>query len=266
MKYKRLGRKKSVNNEQWQDARNTATQKVPKSRILELQQQAILLLKQVKSENKKVAYAWSGGKDSIVLADLCIRAGINDAVLGISKLEYKPFLNWILINKPQNLTIITRNFDLEWLSKNKQFLFPTDNKYNNQFMHKIQRQALNIYVKENKVDSIILGRRKIDGNFVPDIRYVSGGYEKVIPLADWTHEELFAYIEYFNLLMPPIYDWEEGYVLGTHSWNMREIKQGQTIMDKWEEIYNIDEQIVIDASNYFESADFYIKTRKKDKK
>ena len=68
-----------------------------------------------KCKGKKAAYAWSAGKDSLVLGEICEKAGIDQSVLVRCNLEYPAFIAWIEQNKPSNLEIINTGQDMEWL-------------------------------------------------------------------------------------------------------------------------------------------------------
>ena len=52
--------------------------------------------------------------------------------------------------------------------------------------------------------------------------------------------------------MPPIYDWKNGYLCGTHPWPARQWTK--SIENGWQEVYEIDKSIVIDASEHIDSA------------
>ena len=83
-------------------------------------------------------------------------------------------------------------------------------------------------------------------------------YEHVMPKRLYT--ELHQMDHYYNLAMPPIYDWKNGYLCGTHPWPARQWT-GST-ENAWSEIYEIDSSIVIEAAEYFESAKAFLKTIK----
>lgn len=102
---------------------------------------------------------------------------------------------------------------------------------------------------------LLLGRRRADGNYVGkgDNVYTNGqGITRYSPLSDWTHEQVLAYIHYYNLEMPPIYNWKNGYVCGTHPWPARQWTG--SIENAWAEIYVIDSSIVIEAAECIQSA------------
>lgn len=122
-----LGRKQSISNNDWIEAVNRIESLVSQEEIQLLEELTINeIIKNTKG--KKAAYAWSGGKDSIVLSELCRKAGIKDCMIGLCNLEYPAFLNWIDNNKPENLEVINTSQDIEWLKRHENFLFPQSSK------------------------------------------------------------------------------------------------------------------------------------------
>lgn len=72
-----LGRKQSIRNEQqWQEAIDHIEETVSKKELDQLIKVTVKTIKE-KCKGKKVAYAWSAGKDSLVLGEICERAGID---------------------------------------------------------------------------------------------------------------------------------------------------------------------------------------------
>lgn len=253
-----LGKKQSIKNEDWilaiKDIENTISKEDLDKKVKE----TIKDIK-AKTKGKNVAYAWSGGKDSLVLGDICERAGIKSCVLVICNLEYKAFTDWVDEFKPEGLTIVNTGQDMEWLQKHPHMLFPQDSKNAAQWFHIVQHRGQAKYYKENKLDMLLLGRRRADGNYVGkgDNIYTNGqGVTRFSPLADWTHEQVLAYIHYYNIPMPPIYDWKNGYLCGTHPWPARQWTG--CIENGWKEVYEIDSSIVEEAAKYFESAKTFI--------
>ena len=248
-----LGRKKSVNNEEWLNMHRNVKRIISLEQIERKTEKAIGEIKGI-CEGKRVAYAWSGGKDSLVLGDICTRAGIKKSMIGINNLEYKAFVEWIDKNKPDNLFIVNTGQDLEWISQNQDMLFPKDSTISGRWYKAVQHKAQEIYYYMAKLDLIILGRRKKDGNFVgrEDNIYTSNGITRYSPLSEWTHEEISAYICYNDIELPPIYDWPDGFTIGTHQWASRRLNG--TVEKTWQEIYDIDKNIPMQAAKYIESA------------
>src|SRR5262249_2181418 len=75
-----------------------------------------------------------------------------------------------------------------------------------------------------RLKTFVLGRRRKDSNFIPaGDRYVDRlGVLRWCPIADWTHEEVFAVIAREQLPLPPIYDYPRGYAIGTGPWPARD--------------------------------------------
>jgi len=248
-----LGRKQSISNEQWIKAMGDIKNIVTEAEIKNLEKQTITDIK-AKTKNKKSAYAWSAGKDSIVLGALCEKAGITACVMGVCNLEFADFMAWVDQNKPSGLQIINTGLDMDWLEKNQDLIFP-DAAGLARWCREIHIKAQTIYFKEHKLDVLLQGRRKADGNFVGrgDNIYTNGkGITDYSPLSDWPHEMVLAYIAYNSLSLPPIYDWVNGYKRGTHAWPMR--PGCKTKEEGWQEIYEIDPAIVTNAAQRIESA------------
>lgn len=253
-----LGKKKTQSNEDFKAMHHNSTTIISKDHIDKLTDKTIIDIAN-KTKGLKVAYAWSGGKDSLVLGSLCERGGINDCVLVRNDLEFPEFMEWIENNKPKNLFIYNTGHDLEWLSKNTDMLFAKNSKVASKWYQITQINGQNKYYKMKNLDMIILGRRKKDGNYVGKNGsnvYTTKDGTRYNPISDWTHEEISAYINYNNIEMPPIYNWQNGFVLGTHSWARR--KRNKDIQTTWNEVYQIDKSIVINAAKHLESAKEYM--------
>lgn len=257
-----LGRKQRIKNSDWIEALGKIEELVSKD---ELDQHVKATIKDIKAKvkEKNAAYAWSAGKDSIVLGKICEAAGVTPCVLVTCNLEYPAFIQWVEDNKPPELTIINTGQDMEWLKKHPQMLFPQDSKLAAQWFHIVQHRGQAKYYKDNNLDMLLLGRRRADGNYVGKGSnvYTNGqGVTRYSPLADWTHEEILAYIHYYKLAMPPIYDWCNGYLCGTHPWPARQWTKSTE--NAWKEVYEIDSSIVNAAADHFQSAKDFLDTIK----
>ncbi len=257
-----LGRKQRIKNSDWIDTLKKIEQLITKKELDQLVEKTVNEIKK-KTKEKKAAYAWSGGKDSLVLGEICRQAGITSCVLVICDLEYKAFTEWVEVHKPPELSIINTGQDMKWLVAHSQMLFPQDSKFASRWFQIVQHRGQTKYYKENGLDMLLLGRRRADGNYVGkgDNIYTNGqGVTRYSPLANWTHEQVLAYIHYYNLAMPPIYNWKNGYLCGTHPWPARQWTSN--IENAWAEIYEIDSSIVIEAAEHFQSAKAFLETIK----
>lgn len=214
-----------------------------------------------KTKGKKAAFAWSAGKDSLVLGQICHMAGINACVLVVCNLEYPAFLKWVEANKPPELEIINTGQDLRWLSNHPHMLFPQDSKTAAQWFHIVQHRGQARYYKDHELDVLLLGRRRADGNYVGkgENIYTNGqGVTRYSPLSEWSHEQVLAFIHYYNVALPPIYEWKNGYLCGTHPWAARQWTG--SVENGWKEVYEIDRSVVKEAAEHIPSAKAFLES------
>lgn len=244
-----------MSNEEWLRTWNNIDNLVTKAEIDNLLDRTVEEIKKV-IKGKKVAFCWSGGKDSQALRFVMKQAGIEDCVFAMTNLEYPEFLRWVTDNMPEQLEVINTGQDLKWLAKNQHMLFPQDAKTAAKWFKIVQHTAQEIYYKRHKLDMIILGRRKADGNYTgkdgSNIYTNRKGITRYSPLRDWAHEHVLGLIHYYKIPMPPIYKWPNGFKVGTGAWPARQytgsIRQG------WREVYTIDPSIVHEAATLIPSA------------
>lgn len=253
-----LGKKQRISNDAWLEAMEHIEELVSREEIDELAAQTVAEIKETVGD-KKAAYAWSGGKDSIVLGELCKRSAINDSMIGVCNLEYPAFMAWIAKYKPTGCNIINIGLDLDWLAKHEGMLFPQDSTKTGRWFSIVQHKAQRIYFKDHELDILLLGRRHADGNYTgkgSNIYTDGKGVTRYSPLADWKHEHILAYIHYNKIPLPPIYGWKNGYTCGTHPWPARQWTG--SIENGWQEIYDIDPSIVTAAAEKIESARHFL--------
>lgn len=254
-----LGRKQSISNETWLKAMETIEDSISREELNRLADATIQDIK-TRVKGKRAAYAWSGGKDSIVLGNLCEAAGVVDSMIGVCDLEYPDFVAWIEANKPTGCEVINTHQGMDWLADHQEMLFPQNSATAGRWFSLVQHRAQRIYSKSHALDLIILGRRKADGNYVGQGTniYTDGkGVTRFSPLATWSHEHVLAYIHYHQLPLPPIYEWKNGYLCGTHPWPARQWTG--SVENGWREVYDIDPSIVIEAAEKIESARDFLK-------
>lgn len=212
--------------------------------------------------NKKIGLAWSGGKDSVVLEFILRNVDKNyPSVIGMTReLEYPEFMKFVTDNMPLNLNVHMTKHTIKWLSENLKYLFPQDSNIASRWFKMVQHEAQDNFFKNEKLDILCTGRRKLDCNYTG----VNGMYinknTKVFrysPIYDWTHEEIIGAIKYYNLPLAPFYKWKNGFVVGSGNWAARQWTG--SIYSAWNEVYNIDPNIVLKASKYIDSANNYVR-------
>lgn len=258
-----LGRKQNIKNDAWLEAVANIEATVSRQELDALVDATVEDI-WAKTSGKNAAYAWSAGKDSIVLSKLCEMAGVTSSMIGVCNLEYPAFMKWVEENKPEGCEVINTGQDLEWLSNHPEMLFPQNSTTAARWFSIVQHRAQREYFAAHDLDIIILGRRRADGNYVgrKSNIYTDGkGVTRYSPLADWSHEHILAFIHYHRLPLPPIYGWHNGYLCGTHPWPARQWTGSEE--NGWREVYNIDKEIVITAAERLPGAKAYMEVAEK---
>lgn len=247
-------RKQSLTHEDFEVIRQRATVEISRAEIDAKIDKAVSEVRKF-CAGRNVAYAWSGGKDSIALGLVAELAGVKECVFGMCDLEYPAFLSWVTANMPDRLEVINTGLDLEWILAHPDMLFPQHANLAAQWFAKVQHTAQRKFYRQRGLDAIILGRRRTDGNFVGrngENYYEAEGVTRYSPIADWSHADVFAAIDHYGMPMPPIYGWPRGYRCGTHPWAARQWCNG--VEDGWREVHMIDPSVVEFAATRIPSA------------
>lgn len=201
---------------------------------------------------RRCAIAWSGGKDSIALAELCREAGVTDGVIVVCDLEYPAFTRWVADHRPVGVDVINTGLDLRWLGDHPDMLFPSSSKTSVKWFAKVQWAGQAQYQREKNLDVLCLGRRAQEGNMTgTDGVYESSGVLRFSPLVHWRFEDVIAFLRLRGIALPPFYGWPRGWNVGTGPWAKR---KAPTHEQAWREIDAIDRTIVEAAAPYLESA------------
>lgn len=172
---------------------------------------------------------WSGGKDAQVARFIYEAADYHNFVHGnCPEIEYPAFIRWVEQNKPKGTVVYGAEVDFDFLNSHPNLIFPADSNSMQWYYGHINQQAWYKYCKEFGADTLVLGHRVKDGNQCGNAGVsAKGDILKVMPIFDFTHEEVFAVIHYYNLPLPPIYGWKDGFYEGTHVVLARSGKNGK---------------------------------------
>lgn len=253
------GKKQALEHEDFLAIRRAATRKISRAEIAAKAARAAEDINRF-CRHKSVAFAWSGGKDSVALGYVAGLAGVSECVLGITDLEYSAFLAWVTAHMPDRLEVINVGLDLEWLAANPSMLFPANASIAAHWFAKVQHTAQRKYYRQYHLDVMLVGRRRSDGNFVGrngENWYSADGITRFSPLADWSHADIFALIDHYGLKLPPFYEWPRGFRCGTHPWPARQ--WCKHIWQGWHEVYTIEKGIVERAASVIPSAAEYLR-------
>jgi len=207
-------------------------------RVLSLRLAAIDALGEVfQKHGADFIIAWSGGKDSIVVAHLMREFGIRKAVCEVSfcfpgdVVEYRKISNFLGLE-----TTFTEGLNDDWLKRNPKFIFPKM-KYGQQFY--AARQQATVKRAAQGHTGYITGRRTQE-NMVPSMCYTNkNGTVTVHPLRTWTSIEVWQYIKHFELPYPSIYLSPLGRAEGATPWcNINTSKYNRATC--WKMVYDHD--------------------------
>ena len=252
-----LGRKQTSENATWLNALANIERFVSRKEVDTYSDWAIERIQDA-VKGKNAAYAWSGGKDSIVLGDLCRRAGLSQGFFAYSDLDYPAFVRWCMEYKPEGVVAMHTGYDLDWLAEHQNLIFARG--AIGQRWHLInQRGPFTDMYFGNHLDVLIVGHRVIDGNVCGKDGLIQKktGETRYAPIYDWPHELLLGYIHYNGLALPPIYGWKDGFVQGTHAWPERD--HCATLNQGYREVYEIDPSIIVKAAEKIPSAAAFLR-------
>lgn len=256
-----LKEKHSNTDKDWLDAWNNIEKLVSREEAEEKVQQAVARLLDV-TAGKKAGYGWSGGKDAMALQVVMERAGITTCGISYVKdLCFPKVIEWCRRNAPAGLQFIDNpGFTIDFYKKREHLLFVTDSQKRDALYAKCIRKGWQLFYDRNKLDILCLGKRKQDGNHCGrgGLYTDANGVNVFCPIYDWKHEDVMAVNHYFNGgRLPYTYFLRHGFRHGVgHTWGILE--------DGWDELYDIDPDIVRYAAQHLVSAAEYLKSKEQN--
>lgn len=263
-----LVKKQSVkSNSQWLEAYKRSTELYSYEDIQTLEAKTIARIELVARAYNNVCSGWIAGKDSLALSFLLSKTSIRHTPImwrGIN--EYPAMAAWIEKNKPHNLVEeVIDKYTLDFLEKNPEYLFCKGKTRLKWMNTKWERQRKDI--NKHGFDLFITGRRLKDGNLCGNAEnnfiVPKKGFDTFSPLGDWNNEQLLAYVKYNHIQLPPFYSYDRGFLIGSIAmgeWTERAVLD-KTEEEVWQELYDIDKSIVINASAKLSSAREFLKGR-----
>lgn len=253
-----MSSKRTMTNEEQIELWNHCLEIVSAERLDELEETAVKRAKEIATKVGVIGYGYSGGKDSLVLANIMKVAGLESLphFCSLYAFEYPVMDNWLLKNAPAGTDFVKSElYGVDFLNKNPRYLFPdlTDTKVRYEYTRSWRPQEVQ-WVRKNKITNMFYGRRIDDGNYCgkkEDGIYVNRNLG--VPLtswhiiADWKLPEVMAYMKSRELELPPIYDFPKGWRYGTHAWTERNLVDG-SVNRTFEDVYAIDKEAVINAA------------------
>lgn len=219
------------------------TQKV--KHTLEIMQKAFMECGLNKNDvGNNVCLAFSGGKDSIVVAYLAkVYFGVDKGLCEQSfcfpndKYEFKQ-MGEVLGLDITFSEILTD----EWLIHNPHFIF-CNQKLGSKFYLLRQQTAVREYSEGNnkhntRFKAILTGRRNQENSIRKDFYTRKNGIMQIHPLRYWETREIWSFILENNLPYPSIYTTELGLAEGATPWCNVNVEKAGGRAKCWEMIYN----------------------------
>lgn len=202
--------RKTMSNDDFMYLWSHATQMISRDRMKARLDEAIGRI--LKHCSGKIAYGWSGGKDSVALQIVMELAGIGEPFYVQVKREMMKasIYDWMLAHQPQGCTLVEAEI-IDWpiFHRYPIMLFPSSQKgfemWNKLYQWDYQRR----FLKSNQYDWVCYGRRTLDINSCGKEGVAKGN--TLNPLYDWTHEETFALIQYHDRQIEPHYFYPNGF-------------------------------------------------------
>lgn len=163
--------------------------------------------------------AFSGGKDSIVMAHLARRKlGWADAVCEVSFAFERDVEDYMAVARALGLRCGFQNrLDMAWLQQNQHLMF-ADLKVQGELYAKRQQATVRQHAKRHGYTGVVFGRRR-EENTVPRCLYqTSDGRWQCHPIFDWSTANVWQYIQQHSLPYPRIYDTPIGQLEGADPW------------------------------------------------
>ncbi len=247
-----LGRKQALPDQAaWRTAMDNARRHVSDDELDALIDRTVDAVVKERQAGNRIAYGWSGGKDSQALRYVMELAGVQDCMLAMtSGLEWPAMLRWHTDHMPPACDVMAMPLDLTWLRDHPSMLFP-QGADGQRWFTLVQHRGQTLYTQRERLDLLALGRRRADGNYIGPRgadRYTNRkGVTRWSPLADWSHEAVFALIGRENLPLPPCYAWPRGFQVGTGAWPARQWTR--SLDHGFEECWTIDPDVLRSAAD-----------------
>jgi len=174
--------------------------------MLDLETNAVAFIKENASKNSYVSV--SGGKDSLVVLDLAVRAGVKKAVFCNTTIEYPETVDYVkklpsFFDIELNVVSAPRDF----FTVIKEIGFPS--RRTRWCCDVFKFGPLARFVTERDVDAFITGLRREESSKRGDYGFSDDNpmvpAKQLNPIINWSKEDVLGYIKKYNLPLNPLY-------------------------------------------------------------
>lgn len=256
-------RKQSTSPDDWSSIRRDAVEQISADEVERLVDDAADHVRRA-AAGRRAGIAWSGGKDSQVIREVCRRAGVHRGMLALTNAELEiPAFESFVADEHDVIELVRRQeWDLQWLADHPAMLFPDDATQAAKWFAGVQWRLQRQWCRSAAIDVLFMGRRALDGNFAGphgDGSYRDkAGFWRACPLWKWTHEQVMATIGHLGLPLAPNYDWPRGFRVATGPWPKRRRLESEHAT--WAEVDAIDRGIIEHAATKIPAAADYLRS------
>lgn len=171
------------------------------------EQDCIKFLKKFK--NDKTYTCFSGGKDSLVAFDLAFKSGIKNVVFCDTTIEFQENLDYLdEVEKFYNINIERISAPCSFFDLVQKIGFPSRSY---RWCCKVFKfSPLSIFAREKKILSYITGLRSEENKRRSKYKKRDKNHQinaaRINPILDWSKQEVWLYIQKYNLPVNPLYN------------------------------------------------------------
>lgn len=180
---------------------------------------AVGRLRELVAASPRNLLAFSGGKDSIVMAHIARQyMGLSEAVCEVSFAFRRDVDDYIAIGKALGLVCTyTERLDMAWLRQNQHLMF-ADLKQQGELYAKRQQATVRQHAAKHGFTGVVFGRRREENTVPKPLYQTKDGRWQCHPIYDWSTANVWQYIEQNGLPYPGIYDSPIGKLEGADPW------------------------------------------------